>query len=590
MTTINPIECISGNTRNKLQVSEKSIFKVNLDGKRVCFVFNTGIGDVIFATPLARHLKFSNPNIKIEFAVPASVIKLLNGSEYIDRVFPIRELPARQGYMDYLYNFGMAITKHMEAETMPAVKAYFRYIDKNFDSSKYDDEYFRPCIPLNENAVQYAKNLFKAKSLFKYPVVALQLKASHPIRWWLPDYNREVAFALAKKGYKVILFDTDPFWMVQADNIFSGKWDLHVVLAMLSLCDLIIAPDSSFIQFGLALKKPTIGIYGAFPGEYRMMGLKDSYPIECDRKDFRCSPCFQHKVSCPKGHIPSPCMESIKPNRVLEVAESILEKSNKKERCLVQVDKKEVVCTFCGSNKYQILTEWGTQYDDTGRICNNCKSIYDPEKKTETMFSIYNNPSYFKDRYANKGYVKDCEYIFNSLLEILPKKSNPVKIADIGCGIGTLASMLKTLPSSQVYGIDISTHAGFLAKKVNSFDVNVKNFLKDVLWIEGYLDLIVFSHYLEHSGGLELIKNLSKAHYYLKEGGLLYIYSPSADAFQRRALIAFDDQKWIHLSGGDHIDIFSKEGLAILLEKSGFKVITIRDRGGDDLDCIAIKE
>jgi len=369
------------------------------------------------------------------------------------------------------------------------------------------------------------------------------------------------------------------------------KEELSTVFAMISLCDLVVAPDSSFIQMGMALNKPTIGIYGAFPAKYRMMDLGNTYPFECDKKQFKCSPCFQHRSYCPKGEIPSPCMMSIKPQGIIDLVDSLLIETEK-EFCIPSKIKSIKSCTFCGASDFNILAEWGEQYIDNGRLCSSCGSIYNPDIKTDSIISIYNNEMYFAQRYMNPGYKKDCQFIFESLKELLPKNQSACKtdfkIADIGCGIGTLASMMKTLPGAKVFGIDVSTHAYFLGKKINQFEITVKNFLKDKIFENEYLDLIVMSHYIEHSGGADIIANLEKAHSCLKKNGMLYIYSPSSDAFQRRAM--YSKNKWIHLSGGDHIDIPSKKGLEILLNKVGFKNVTIRDRGGDDLDCITTKD
>lgn len=125
--------------------------------------------------------------------------------------------------------------------------------------------------------------------------VGVQIKASSPIRTY-PQIG-SVVDGLVERGIEVVLFGEPKSIIVEKPNelILNGSalgWDMEDSLAMLSLCDCLIAPDSAFVHFGCALNVPTIGLYGSFNyGIRKTEGNPKNYWIQAQGD---CSPCNHH--------------------------------------------------------------------------------------------------------------------------------------------------------------------------------------------------------------------------------------------------------------------------------------------------------
>lgn len=76
-------------------------------------------------------------------------------------------------------------------------------------------------------------------------------------------------------------------------------------IAMISTCDVIVAPDSVFTHVGAALDIPVVGLYGPFDGQAYMQGQRGEY----FQGKLRCSPCSHHLRTF---HMPpgGPCAKS----------------------------------------------------------------------------------------------------------------------------------------------------------------------------------------------------------------------------------------------------------------------------------------
>lgn len=76
-------------------------------------------------------------------------------------------------------------------------------------------------------------------------------------------------------------------------------------IAMISTCDVIVAPDSVFTHVGAALDIPVVGLYGPFDGQAYMQGQRGEH----FQGKLRCSPCSHHLRTF---HMPplGPCAKS----------------------------------------------------------------------------------------------------------------------------------------------------------------------------------------------------------------------------------------------------------------------------------------
>lgn len=129
----------------------------------------------------------------------------------------------------------------------------------------------------------------------------------------------------------------------------------------------------------------------------------------------------------------------------------------------------------------------------------------------------YNN-KYYNDAYlrANEYKKHYSNFTFLPLIKnteiILSKNFNNknVKILDIGCGPGHLANYLEDKGYLDYTGIDFSSQAISMAKKISSYNFYVENIYNTDKFDNNY-DVIIGSEVLEHLGSdLEVIKKINK--------------------------------------------------------------------------------
>lgn len=101
-----------------------------------------------------------------------------------------------------------------------------------------------------------------------------------------------------------------------------GETSLEEAMAYLSLSEGTVANDSGIMHLSAALGTPTLGIFGSStPDLTSPLGPRTDYVYE----NVECSPCFERH--CPLDEDRYKCLESIEPERVLEVFLNLLDRS-----------------------------------------------------------------------------------------------------------------------------------------------------------------------------------------------------------------------------------------------------------------------
>jgi ADP-heptose:LPS heptosyltransferase len=92
--------------------------------------------------------------------------------------------------------------------------------------------------------------------------------------------------------------------------------------AILTTCDVVLAPDSSLCHLAGALDIPTVALFGPFPWQTR---TKYSPKTRALQGNARCSPCFHHARLGEEWPVGGPCRETgncvamldVQPERVI---------------------------------------------------------------------------------------------------------------------------------------------------------------------------------------------------------------------------------------------------------------------------------
>lgn len=210
-------------------------------------------------------------------------------------------------------------------------------------------------------------------------------------------------------------------------------------------------------------------------------------------------------------------------------------------------------------------------------------------KKNQQNIKFYE--SYYSKEYDFKGDEKYYNYLLSKIDLNLDK---PVKILDVGCGIGALGYFLfKKNPNLKIFGIDISA-AGIKTAKKNGVIGKVADIEKKWPFQSKSFDLVFGQEIIEHLVDTDIfIKESSRV---LKKDGLLVITTPNLGAWYNRILLLLGFQPFFtEVSTIDktlgisftrkltkvreplgHLRVFTLRALKDLLKLHKFKPVTVK--------------
>lgn len=147
---------------------------------------------------------------------------------------------------------------------------------------------------------------------------------------------------------------------------------------------------------------------------------------------------------------------------------------------------------------------------------------------------------------------------------------NNNRFLDIGFGAGTFLSAAAER-AWEVFGSEVSYPAVSAAEKLG-FKVFFGK-LTEARFPDEYFDVITASEILEHLE--DPMVDLAEIARVLRPGGLFWATTPSSRSLSFR-LLGID---WSVLAPPEHVQIYSPKGVAGMLNKAGFKNMTIRTHG-----------
>lgn len=189
--------------------------------------------------------------------------------------------------------------------------------------------------------------------------------------------------------------------------------------------------------------------------------------------------------------------------------------------------------------------------------CRRC-GLVKTENFKEPDYQKYHRDEEYQDFEA---YFKN---IFLKRIQIIEKFFvEPGKVLEIGCSVGILLSILKE-KGWEVWGVEPSKSANIARKK--GIKIISKIFEKASL-PEGYFDLIILNHTLEHLENPPAI--LKKARALLKKDGKVFVDVPNFGSLSSNIL----GSRWPYLAPTEHLYHFEPRTLKEVMRKAGFKVI-----------------
>lgn len=203
--------------------------------------------------------------------------------------------------------------------------------------------------------------------------------------------------------------------------------------------------------------------------------------------------------------------------------------------------------------------------------CLECESIYTP-------YSPWYSSTYYYVDYHDHGDSTPNAYVRARLHEITsefaPFRQNN-RLLDVGCGAGALLEAASRNGWS-VQGVDVSASAVEHGRSLG-FEV-FHGELQEAKLPDQYFDVITAGELLEHVFDPQLVMN--EIARLLRPGGLLWTTTPHSRGLSARLL----GIEWGNVRPPEHLQLFSSSGLRLVLERAGFRDLTLRTEGGNPFE------
>jgi glycosyltransferase involved in cell wall biosynthesis/tetratricopeptide (TPR) repeat protein len=208
-------------------------------------------------------------------------------------------------------------------------------------------------------------------------------------------------------------------------------------------------------------------------------------------------------------------------------------------------------------------------------LCQRCGSLFDKEPHLiDYKNQFYDtNPFFSLKPYLEKGASLHFFAHLLLLTEYALRLINPtesldartLKLLEIGCGPGLLLDMARYF-GWDVQGVEPSVEASDFGRDVLELPILPELFTAD-LRIEG-MDVVITSEVIEHlTSPTSFLNDIFNA---LSDSGVALFTTPNAES----KTLEEQGDSWIYL-GKDHLILYTVPSLAILLEKAGFKSVTL---------------
>ena len=329
---------------------------MTLDSPAVLIVGPSWVGDMVMAQSLAMLLGRRRPELAIDMLAPAWSLPVIARMPEIRKGIVLDTAHGELGFNKRRhlaawlrpsgYEQAIVLPRSWKAALVPwlagiprrtAYRGELRYLLINdrrpFDPAVLDQTVKRfvalglepgepvtdvPRPRLRVDTEQQAGTIGRLGLDAGRPVIAMMPGAEYgPAKCWPVEYYRELAAALAGRGYAVWVFgsakEADVGAAIAAGGSAAnlcGRTTLDEAIDLLGACELAVSNDSGLMHVAAAVGARVIALYGSSSPAFTPP-LTDRAVVHYLALD--CSPCFERR--CPLGHYD--CLQKILPADVL---------------------------------------------------------------------------------------------------------------------------------------------------------------------------------------------------------------------------------------------------------------------------------
>jgi ADP-heptose:LPS heptosyltransferase len=286
--------------------------------KSVLIVRPGGFGDLLFMTPSLRELKRLKPELRISFASRMDCREVLQGNPDVEGFFPYPVPQAVADTFDCVMSMADVLEYSEGSTNTHCVDLYAR----EFGVTLPDDGK-RLRMELCEEERAAIRSVFPRTWKTR---IAIQLNASSPVRIYprthellnLIATDKTEVVCIGRRGQDILIDSENP--KLKIINTHGGRIPLSFrqSCALLTTCDVLIAPDSAMTHVADALDVPCVALYASFPASLRTAYAPKTVTVlprphllqnpgkGADGKvlpPITCAPCFHHsrKSVMPEG-------------------------------------------------------------------------------------------------------------------------------------------------------------------------------------------------------------------------------------------------------------------------------------------------
>lgn len=327
------------------------------ENKKILILRFGALGDIVHTTVIAQALKAAYRNCEIVYCVEKRYSEIIENCEYIDKIIPYDQkqrkkllynlkfaMMLRKEKFDIIFNLTNALRNnlmsaianpnklivHKKDRNLHVVEDFYKTADKEIEGLTLPNNLV---LGVDENVLNEIKT-----ALSKYPKPYFVFSPGGSTdknrqgRIWNKNYWTELGNELIKM-YGGTVFVTGAgdeaefHQQIVADInnsvMYSGKLNLKEIKCLYKLADLFISGDTGPLHLASALGVNTVGIYGSTDVKNVSPYGKKGFSVYPDES--QCRFCWEKKCRFLKDEETyTPCMESIKPEKVLKVIKGIL--------------------------------------------------------------------------------------------------------------------------------------------------------------------------------------------------------------------------------------------------------------------------